>query len=300
MMSVNTAQQITTCTHRIQHATDANVWLLNCLSMNKDLKINLQNWQKQRIILLAQALINLKSEKTIIEWAHIYVDNMDYQTFNDELSLFQQIKKVLCENNICNEGWLFIDNYTHKFQQTSSIKIDQQQVEDYLKMNDKNFISRIELEWWEEILSLSWEIIKQLKSQWKLSEKDWKIFLKRNNVLLFDKVKWKYSCALLDAAFSLIKYRHWDSIINILPLKWIWTANNEWFSSYQNQQYKVRTILREYNEMNPNIYPKFFNVYFDPTLLAKWIVDLRIWVPNFTRKFLKDSLWEQMDDSILI
>lgn len=272
--------------------------LLHCLeNINR---ISLKKSQKDKVLLLAEILINLKAKNVIIEWAHTYLDSLDYKTFDNELLLFENIKNILCENNICNEARLFIDDYTYKFQKDKKIVYTKKDIENYLKSNNKLFISKIELEGWIIILKKAEQIIKTLKKQWKLSENNENIFLKRNNILLFDKQKWKYSCTLLDAAFSLIKYQYWDCIINILPMKGTWSINNEWFLSYQNQQYKVRTVLREYHNMNPNKYPKFFNIYFDSTLLKIWIIEIRIWIPNFTKKALQQNIWEQLTDSVII
>ena len=94
---------------------------------------------------------------------------------------------------------------------------------------------------------------------------------------------------MLDAAFTLIKYTKADTIINILPYVLDNGMLDEGFNSYLGQQYKVRTILREYSGKNTEIFPRFFNIFFEKGFFEDGKVDIQVGLPNFARKNIKDE-----------
>ena len=293
-------------TMRTPYDEDRMKELGKLLNQMEGFSVDISKDQEYRLSLLADAIININTKNLIIEWAHIYVDSFDKENFLKEILLFKSILENMKEKGIKSRGWLLVDDYTYNFNGQEQ-KINFEEIKNFMDLNHIDFVEELHMEGGKEILEIAKGMVKILADKSLLEYKNNNIYLKRKNILLYDRWLWKYSCALLDAAFTLIKYSKADTIINILP----YVADNgildEGFNSYLGQQYKVRTILREYSDKNPEIFPRFFNIFFEKSFFEDGKVDMQVGLPNFARKNMKDKelIWksrhmDNVEDYVII
>ncbi|MCL2173960.1 hypothetical protein FWH58_01515 [Candidatus Saccharibacteria bacterium] len=211
----------------------------------------------QEIDKLVERISNAEIGRVAIESAHIYLDEtfeseLVVEELKKEILLAQELRSRLGRAGIMATDVLFIDDY-HSESEADLSKI-------HSLIHSINGLGynpeHIVLE--KEMFPLAQEICENLVSRGltvEVATGDEKtILLARHNVELFtfdkDDQTGQASCALLDAALSLVKLQFiGDGIVNILPR---YSQNG---MSYRGQQRSMRDILKEF--LNIRVVPLF-------------------------------------------
>lgn len=212
----------------------------------------LERHQQEQIGIAVQRVKNTGARSVAIEAAHVYCyDSLDDPDLCESIVLQARFAAHLAhsleENGISARQILFIDDYNPN--PASSDAADQQ------RLDIDQFIALTESAGYRpgmilregDMVSLAESMISAMDAQGLVvhdtgSDEREVLYLNRGRVELYRGEDNMVSCAMLDAALTLVKLSYLgEGVINILPRR---PENNEF--SYKSQQRKMRNIVGEH------------------------------------------------------
>ena len=214
--------------------------------------------QEQQINMAMTRLLNADTERTAIEAAHVYTnDDLDDPVLRDSLKTQAFYAAKLGENlkseNVDVNNILFIDNY--------NVPTDNEG-NPLAEFNEDDLVSIVRSEGYEpshifyeaDMVPLAHLLIKYMRDNQGLvkgdaEEPDGRMLLAHKGHELYRAGDNKVSCAMLDAALTLVKLQYLgDTAVNVLPAR---PSHGEF--SYRGQQKKTRMIISEH--LNVRVVP---------------------------------------------
>jgi len=205
-----------------------------------------------------EALIKKIQNATVgsvtIEAAHIYLDeDLNDPGIASSLRYQARLAGRLCQRlqdvGISTTRVLFVDDYNVD----PAVSRENFSPRQLLDLVTSEGYSPDVLLYEADMVPLAKKIIEALGSQGLTSTKDDNLLLTRKSVNLYDPTTDRLSCAMLDAALSLVKLEHCgEGAVNVLP------KMSQSGMGYRHQQLKMRTIVGEH--LNTRVLP-IFNLF---------------------------------------
>jgi hypothetical protein len=214
--------------------------------------------QEQQIDILVSRLRSMGVSSTVIEAAHVYMyEDLSDPNLRDSVIMQARYSAILAQRlvhaGINVREMLFVDDYNPPNDgRQSNTNIDMGELVELVRSTGYN----PELVLREaSMATLAQEVIGIMQNKQRIvtspeQEEDSDnttqsindLFLTRNKIELYRSSDDMVSCAMLDAALSLVKLTYMaDTVINVLPRG----AEGQGFS-YKSQQKKMRTIIGEH------------------------------------------------------
>lgn len=220
--------------------------------------------EREQIDTAVRRIRNSQAASVVIEAAHVYCyDTLDDPDLCESIVLQSQFAASLSESleeaGIATKQILFIDDYNPN--PNSNNESDQQRLDVHQFIDlTRNAGYQPEMILREgDMVPLAKQIIRAMDLQSLVAHdttevtdesiKNEALYLSRGHVELYRAEDDMVSCAMLDAALTLLKLQYLgESVVNVLPRR---PENNEF--SYKNQQRKMRNIVGEH--LNARVLP---------------------------------------------
>lgn len=193
-------------------------------------------------------------EKLIVEAGHIYTDEEPAADHEYGVKIGATVTKFFTSLGYQVEKWLFIDNYTPLFTETSLLLNED-------RLNEDNYFKSLEeLGFKPDVTVYEADLVTQAQDEMgSLLEKKLaaesgggSVSLNKSSISLYDASKDKFSCSLLDACFYLQKLQSAAGVITILPWR------NHSGKLYKSQQKETLIILEKLGVNTSALLPVYF------------------------------------------